>query len=428
MIGLSHGSWIDNTPATSPPPARQTAGGQNVVMSTFIQGPDTLGTNVLSVALIGPEEVRRREIAAAVSGPQANIVREFRAYPELDDVPQILDSGYNVIIIDLDSDPEHALDLVESICSNGQATVMVYSIHQNPDMLMRCMRAGAREYLAAPFTQNSIAEALVRASVRRPAARAPKKALGRLFVFTGAKGGSGVTTIATNFAVALAQASEQSTVLIDLDMPLGAAALDLGITAQFSTADALQNLGRMDSNFFSRLLVKHSSGLSVLPAPDKYSPITVTNEAVEKLLGVARLDFDFVVVDAGAASGEAYTSLIEAASTVYMITQVSITELRNSNRIIQEFFATRATKLQIVLNRFTPRSLVIDEENIAKALTLAPSWKIPSDYPAVRRAQNSATPLVAGDSTISHVIRRMARQACGLPPQEEKKKRFGIFG
>ncbi len=103
------------------------------------------------------------------------------------------------------------------------------------------MRAGAREFLTQPIAPNTIAEALVRASVRRPAARPAKKVGGKLLVFLGAKGGSGVTTIASNFAVALAQESGQSTVLIDLDLPLGDAALDLGITAQFSTANALQN-------------------------------------------------------------------------------------------------------------------------------------------------------------------------------------------
>jgi len=395
-------------------------------MSTFTQDPDTLGANVLSVALIGPEEARRREIALAVNGPQATVVREFRAYPELDDVPQLIDAGYNVIILDLDSNPEQALDLVEHICGNSSITVMVYSAHADSELLVRCMRAGAREFLTQPFSQNTIAEALVRASVRRPTGRASKKTPGRLFVFTGAKGGSGVTTIASNFAISLAQESGQSTLLIDLDLPLGAAALDLGITASFSTVDAVQNINRLDSNFFSRLLTKHASGLSVLSAPDKYSPVSVTDEIIEKLLAISRQDFDFVVVDAGSSVGSAYTALIEAATTVYLITQVSISELRNSNRLITEFFASRATKLQIVLNRFTPRALVIDEESITKALTLPPTWKVPSDYPVVRQAQNSATPFVMGDSSIAEVVKQMARTACGLPATTEKKKRFGL--
>lgn len=394
-------------------------------MSTFTQDPDTLGANVLSVALIGPEESRRREIALAVNGPQANVVREFRDYPDLDDVPQIIDEGYNVIIIDLDSSPEQALDLVEHIGANSAVTVMVYSANSDPELLVRCMRAGAREYLTQPLSQNTVAEALVRASVRRPVTRT-KKTLGRLLVFTGAKGGSGVTTIASNFAVALAQESGQSTMLIDLDLPLGGAALDLGITAPFSTVDALQNINRLDSNFLGRLLTKHSTGLHVLSAPDKYAQIEISQDGLDKMLTVARQDFDYVVVDAGTVTGEAFTQLMDAASTIYLITQVSISELRNSNRLIAQFFASRSTKLQIVLNRFTPRSLVIDEESIAKALTLPPAWKVPSDYPVVRQAQNNATPFVMGDSSIAEVIRQMARVACGLPAIPEKKKRFGL--
>lgn len=396
-------------------------------MSAFTQDPDTLGANILSVALIGPEESRRREVALAIAGPQANVTKEFRQYPDLDDVSQLLDAGYDVIIIDLDSNPEQALDLVEHICSHSSTTVMVYSARSDSEMLVRCMRAGAREFLTPPFSQGSLAEALVRASVRRPAGRSARKALGRLLVFTGAKGGSGVTTLASNFAVALANESGQSTLLVDLDLPLGAAALDLGITAQFSALDALQNVSRMDSNFFARLLTKHSSGLSVLSAPDKYAAITVTDDALEKLLAVARQDFDFVVVDAGSSIGSTFTILIDAATTVYLVTQVGISELRNSNRLISEFFASRATKLQIVLNRFTPRSLVIDEESITKALTLPATWKVPSDYPVVRQAQNSATPFAMGDSPIADVIRQMSRTACGLPAVPEKKRRFGIF-
>ncbi len=398
------------------------------MMSTSAQGPDTLDIHVMSVALIGPQEQHRKAVASALAGSQANLTREFASYPELDDVPQLLETGFDVIIIELDSDPEHALDLVEHICGNSSVTVMVYSKQADPELLVRCMRAGAREFLSQPIAPGTIAEALVRASVRRPAVRAPKKTLGRLLIFAGAKGGSGVSTIASNFAIMLAQESKQNTLLLDLDLPLGAAALDLGIITQFSTANALQDISRLDSNFLSTLLTKHSSGLSVLSAPDNYTPIHATDEGIAKLLTVARQDFDFVVVDAGSTMGSNYKALLEGANVAYLVTQVSIPELRNSNRLISEFFTLPTPKLEIVLNRFTTNTLGIDEENIKKALTVSPKWKIPNDYVTVQRAQNTATPLALGDSAIAGVIRQMARTACGLPAVPEKKRRFSLFG
>ena len=146
----------------------QTAGSDDFVMPTTTQDPDALGTNVLSVALIGPEEQRRKAIANALTGPQASVTREYSSYPELDDLPKLLEEDYDVVIVDLDSNPEHALDLVENICGNSSATVIVYSANANSEMLVRCMRAGAREYLTEPFAASTVAEAMVRASVRRP--------------------------------------------------------------------------------------------------------------------------------------------------------------------------------------------------------------------------------------------------------------------
>ncbi len=117
----------------------------------------------------------------------------------------MLEQKYDVIIIELDTNPEYALELVESIGANGAATVMVYSEKTDPDLLMRCMRAGAREFLTLPFEPAVVAEALVRAAARRPVSRVEKKAAGKLLSFMGSKGGAGVTTLACNFAVALAQ-------------------------------------------------------------------------------------------------------------------------------------------------------------------------------------------------------------------------------
>lgn len=397
-------------------------------MSTFTQDPESLVTNVLSVALVGPGEKARNSIATAIAeSQQAKVTRELSCYPSLDQMPDGLEEKYDIIVIELDSNPEHALELVEYICSNTVVTVMVYSARTDSELLVRCMRAGAREFLTQPITSSSIAEAFVRAQVRRPAATSPRKTVGKLFVFVGAKGGSGVTTIASNFAVALAHESGRNTLLVDLNLPLGDAALNLGITAQFSTANAVQNINRLDSNFLAKLLTKHSSGLSVLSAPDKYTPIYTSDEAVQKLLAVSRQDFDYVVIDTGPSMGPTYKALFEGAATVYLIVQVTISELRNANRLIAEFYKPGGPTLEVVLNRYVPRSLGIDENNITKALTMPARWKIPSDYPSASRAQNTATPLAEFDSPISRVIKQMARTACGLPAVAEKKTGFRLF-
>ncbi|HEV2484237.1 MAG TPA: AAA family ATPase [Terracidiphilus sp.] len=391
------------------------------------------GVDNLSIALIGPDEERREQVALALSGSAGNNVRAFSYYPpSVDDVPRLLEQHYDVIIIELDGDPEYALDLVESIGASGATTVMVYSAKADPDMLVRCMRAGAREFLTLPFEPSILAESLVRAGARRPAAlttnSGKKKAGGRLLAFMGAKGGTGVTTLACNFAVALAREPDENTLLIDLDLPLGDAALNLGIIAEYSTVNALQAADRLDGSFLSRLLVKHSSGLSVLAAPGKYLQYEASNEAIDKLLAVARQEFDNVVVDVGARIDLTKTALFKDAFTVYLVTQAGIPELRNSNRLIAQFFDAGGPKLEVVINRYETRVLGISEEQIAKALTRPAQWKIPNDYASVKRMQINATPLAPVDSPISRQIQQMARSVTGQPVVQAKKKGFNIFG
>jgi pilus assembly protein CpaE len=389
----------------------------------------TIGAGDLSIALIGPNENRRRIVANALAGSGTTMVREFPSYPnKTTDVPRLMEQNFDVFIIDLDGDQRYALELVEDLSANPAVTVMVFSMNNDPNLLMSCMRSGAREFLSQPVALGQLNEALSRATTRRPTTRVSSKGGGKILVFLGGKGGSGVTTVACNFAVSLVQECEKSAVLIDLDLPLGDAALNLGITPQFSTVDALQNYTRLDQNFFAKLLTKHSSGLYVLAAPGKFPQVEISNEAMEKLVSVARASYDYVVVDAGSRFDLSGTTLVDQADTVYLVMQAGIPELRNSHRVISEYFKTGNSNLEIVLNRFMPRSGGVDEEHISKALTRPVQWKIPSDYVTVRRMQNEAVPLALEDSMIARAIQDMARTACGMPAKPEKKKGFSLFG
>jgi len=422
--------------------------------------PGAKGAGDLSIALIGPEERRRKAVADALAEYQTSQKRdpkglgrevrpsgtslpagdgrqaltvgiqiwEFPAYPDgIDDLPRMLQQQFDVVIVDLDSNPEYALEIVESICSSSNAAVMVYSEQADLHLAVRFMRAGAREFLTLPLAHDDIAGALARVSIRQPASRLDQKATGSLFVFLGAKGGCGVTTIASNFALALAQESGQNTLLIDFGLPLGDAAINLGMATEYSTANALQDFSRLDANFLSGLLAKHSSGLNVLAAPSEFNQIQTSKEAVDKLLGVARANFDYVVVDFGSRLDLKDSDLFADSAMLYLITQVGVSELRNANRLISHFFVNRGRDLQIVLNRYIPHSLGIDDKHISKALTRPAQWTIPDDYATARRTRNTANPIVLEDSPISRAITKMARTACGLPAEAPGKKRFKIF-
>ena len=383
----------------------------------------------LSITVISPQDDRREAALRILAQCSAGEVKSLSSYPpRLGDLQELIGVPCDVVIIDLDARPIYALELVEDVCTKLGVTVMVYSSNADPDLIVQSMRAGAREFITFPFAPDALASALDRMASRRPRgnASAPKP-LGRLLSFLGAKGGVGTTMLACNFAVALAKESGESTLLIDLDLPLGDVALNLGLVAEYSTLDAFQAAERLDASFLSKLVLKPGCGISVLAAPGHFLPSNPTPEAIDKLLSVAQQEFENVVVDLGSSSVFGDTSVFSEGSLVYLVTQAGITELRNSNRIIKHLSQGPGPNLEVVLNRYEPRNRGVTEEQIAKALTVPVRWQIPNDYATVQRMLIDAAPLSLADSPIARQIRKMARAASGQTPVAEKKKHFALF-
>ncbi len=115
-------------------------------------------------------------------------------------------------------------------------------------------------------------------------------------------------------------------------------------------------------------------------------------------------------------------------STIYLVTQVGVAELRNSNRLITGCLQGYGSKLEIIVNRSRSEMFGIENEAIEGALTRRAQWRIPNDYDAVREMQDTATPLALKKSPIQRAIQSMARIASGIPEEPKQKKRFGLFG
>ena len=377
--------------------------------------PDSLG-----IAVIGPDE-RFLEQGFRPRSLPVRALKPIPYYPALDQVSAIARLGHNVFILDLDSNPEVALKLVEGFSHLPNAVVMAVSNNLSMDVVIRCMQAGTRECLPLPVGQEQLEEAMARAHSRISAHSA--KVPGGLCVFLGAKGGSGTTTIASNFAMAAALASGKRVLLIDFDLPLGDAGLNFGIQSEFSTIDALESHQRLDGTLLNHYVTRHESGLFILPALGRYAPCQMTKEAIDKVVGVARQEFECVVLDAGTRFDLADTAIFHDEAQIYLVSQTGIADLRNSSRILSQFVTDAVRRnVQVVLNRDTSE-FSLDEELLAKALTQSVQWRVPNDFKAVREMQNTGVPIAMRNSPISQAIGRMARTGLDLSPEPEKKKK-----
>jgi protein TonB len=141
-------------------------------MSTQVQNsePELSASKGMSVALIGPNDAHRKIVAAALGSSQGRKVHEFIDYPDkLSDLPRMLEQNFDVVLVDVDTDQSYAIQIIEKVSELGLA-VMAYSARDDQDLLMTCMRAGARDFL--PLPANDPGPSQVPPQAPRPAAPA----------------------------------------------------------------------------------------------------------------------------------------------------------------------------------------------------------------------------------------------------------------
>jgi pilus assembly protein CpaE len=378
--------------------------------------------NDLSIVVIGPNEDLRRQVCDAASGQRLAIEREFAIYPEIKNqtVGSIL--GYDTVLVELDSDPEAAIAMIRNAtAAEDSITVMVYSAKKDADLLVRCMQAGAREFLNVPVSEDTLRQALQRAAARNPDGRTARpKRRGRTVAFLGAKGGVGSTTLAANYALALREDSQEDVCLVDLNTQLGDTALSLGLEPKFSILDALESAHRLDYDFLSALLVEHSSGLSVLAGPDSFDPTRATGgESLTTLLDLLGQTFAYTVLDAGV-GGEFTSAAVQRADLVYVVVQADVPTLRNAQRLIAHFQDSvgSAPRMELVLNRVGAKDQ-LSESQVEQTLGAKVKWSIPNDFRRLQDALNRGVPLAENDSPVSTALTTMARAFTGKRTEEK---------
>src|SRR5439155_16963389 len=102
---------------------------------------------------------------------------------------------------------------------------------------------------------------------------------GKIVTVFSPKGGTGKTVTATNLAAALAKFEQRKTLLLDLDLQFGDAAIMLGIEPEKTIYDLVVAPGELDTEKLAGYTTKHVSGLDVLPAPLRAEDAELVTEA-----------------------------------------------------------------------------------------------------------------------------------------------------
>jgi pilus assembly protein CpaE len=292
---------------------------------------------------------------------------------------------------------------------------------KDPDLILRAMRAGAREY--AVVGDAAKLQQAVR-SLARPDGAA---AAGQVLAVFPAKGGMGATTLAANLAAALVTGGDRAC-LVDLDLQLGDVNAFLDVHGGYTITDVVANMRRLDRELLDASVVAHRSGVHVLAQEERLEEAEhLDAAAVEKLIGFLRQHYGHLVLDGLRGFDERSLAALDAADRVVLVVTQEVPAVRNAQRCVELFrkLGYPDAKLAIVVNRCL-KSSNITPEVIAETLGVPVTAAVANDFASASRAvQRGST--ILDEAPRSALARDVATLARKLSGGDQDRRRPGML-
>ena len=375
-------------------------------------------SNVLRIALVDPNDASRESLKAMLLGMETVwLEADCSRYEFFPDV--IEQTGPDVGVVALDADPDRAIDLIERLSSEAPETaILAASENTDGHQILKTIRAGAREFLTLPLGNDDLASALERVSQQKFGSTEGGGRACEVIAVAGATGGVGTTSTAVNIGCVLAADTRNSVALLDLDLALGDADVFLDSIPDYTLADVVQNISRLDIQLLKRSLTKHSSGLYLLPRPvELHDTLAINDESLRKVVGLLKASFTHLIIDLSKTYSAVDMAAIENATRVVLVTQLDLPCLRNVVRLMMSFEEIEGlqSKVEIVVNRAGLESGQISLKKAKETLGREVFALLPNDYRTMVEVRNNGVPLIvqAPKAAITVAIRDLASKLEG---------------
>lgn len=385
-------------------------------------------------------DIAAAALAATTSVAGAEFAGEFQEYITADRRPQfsslLRNAPASVAIVDCDRDAELALLTMERLLQVFSSRIHLVAVctRVDADFLVRAMRVGCNEFLAKPLDQTQLSEALLRFQAGCLVNKGPQT-IGRIISFYGVKGGVGTTTLAVHLALHLVRKHGKRVLLIDHKHELGHVALHLGIRENiYHFGDLIRNADRLDAQLLQGFVVRHTSGIDVLPSPDTCAKGHEDSiEALERVMDYLKRRYDFILLDSSMRYGTSLQALMNASEEVALISSPDLPALRDLARHIEHMNAMTdlTSKLRVIINRSTSEDAVTPAQ-IEASIRCPISLAVPNNFAQLLEAINAGEPIAPTNrGTFSQTMAAWASRLCSETPIETpatpRKSRFAFW-
>ncbi|MEL6957977.1 MAG: AAA family ATPase [Pseudomonadota bacterium] len=322
------------------------------------------------------------------------------------------------IALAMDGEDEADLSIISEIIKAAKTRdikVLLIAEDVSPSALHELLREGGDEFVPYPLPEGELAQAIERVLTPPPAAPvAPEmenklKATGDrdgvVIPVQGMAGGTGATTLAVNLAYELATIDKDNpprVCILDLDFQFGSVSTFLDLPRREAVLEMLQDTDLMDSDVFMASLLAYEQKVQVLTAPTDLIPLDLIGPGdIEKVIEMARINFDYVVIDMPKTMVEWSETVLQAAHVYFAMLELDMRSAQNTLRVKRALQSEQLPfeKLRFVLNRapkFTDLNGKSRIKRLAESLGISIEVQLPDGGKPVPQNADHGVPLAEG--------------------------------
>ncbi len=364
----------------------------------------------LKVQLVGKGDEQRQDVRTALAGVIDPALDIHEIEP---DANAITDGSTDVTMVVFNGDQELELSYLSSQSGLEQRPVLFALLHdRSPELMKRVLRAGADELIFLPLDPGEITRALLKISETHRRKKVGEG--GTIISLVSLIGGTGVTSLSANLALALRYAFDKRVALVDLDLQTGGLSVFLNLEPERTIMALTDETRKLDSIQLESALNKHTSGIYLLAAPKRIEDSElVTDTTVGAILDLMRQLFDFVIVDCGTHIDATTVAAWERSQHLFYVIDQSIGAARCAWRFVDLCGRLGLANIEpnFILSRFV-QGHPISEDQLSHTLAKSLYAKIPREEKVLERIQLSAQDLwqVAPNSPLAKSVEDLARR------------------
>ncbi|MFC3689742.1 AAA family ATPase [Aquipuribacter hungaricus] len=385
------------------------------------------------VVVAATDQALARELQAALGEiPDVDLAYVAASTSEL--VAAVTREDVDVVLVHEGLGPDPATATMRDLSLRRPATAMLLvSGDTGGDAVAQAVEAGARGVVSYPFSFESLQARFTAAAewsgqMRRilgagsgAGTSAEDTGAGRVVAFAGAKGGVGVTTLATHLAMDVVRTVDDVSVcLVDLDLEKGDVTGILELRHRLGVADLAKVADDLSPGTVGDAITRHPSGLDLLLAPLEVRDVeAVTPLALRQVLASLRTMYDLVLVDVGSHVTPAQATVVELAEEVVLVVTTDVAALRGMRRVInawESLGVRKETEVRLLVNRVNRSSTVsVDTvRQLTRASLVEPS--VDAGFRRLEAALNSRDPFEVRDAAWWTTLRAIGADLALVSP------------